>query len=471
MKKEEKKIIKNIVLGLDLEESLKQYADFMIEKTYIFSLIRLMLQYYTMQEIIIEEEERLDSFLEENLQEIHKIIESILLSEELNQELYKKALININNIRDHATQTVRVLTAYVDALERYEHVMNRVEYEILEQTYKMDIEELKERIFSYILRDKSPLVMNNKIKTIIKELPVRMTKSRFFDILNDALAIYNASDISEVNNFIDMLRSTAMLDKPKGYETRYSELYNLIDTLSKTDFKTLNKEEFLNLREQMLIVSENIEKLVGNYLLFMEITNNVYAALLVHPHYHSNHNEVNIVRSMLLEIHKAFIESKAISENVDEMFLEIEGTQERLGEELVQCDAVLFDIKIEHRGLAASVDERIFENLFLVEKLLSNSIFVSLEENEEETQVADTSYIMCKRDELIASLSELFKNNQKEVNRSVMAGIFKNIPVFFASSLELKEYIEYTLHHCNNESELMACAEIIEEIIDDEEWE
>ena len=82
--------------------------------------------------------------------------------------------------------------------------------------------------------------------------------------------------------------------------------------------------------------------------------------------------------------------------------------------------------------------------------------------------MADSDYIASKRDELINLLTAFFKKHPKEINRAVMSSLFSNMPVLFNSQQEIKDYIEYSLNHCNNRSELMACAKILEEMMAEE---
>ena len=65
-------------------------------------------------------------------------------------------------------------------------------------------------------------------------------------------------------------------------------------------------------------------------------------------------------------------------------------------------------------------------------------------------------------------LTAFFDKHAKEVNRAVMAALFSNMPVLFNSQQEIKDYIEYSLNHCGNASELMACAKILEEMMEEE---
>ena len=54
------------------------------------------------------------------------------------------------------------------------------------------------------------------------------------------------------------------------------------------------------------------------------------------------------------------------------------------------------------------------------------------------------------------------------MNRAVMASLFASMPVLFNSQDEIKEYIEYSLGHCGNSSELMACAKILDDLMAEE---
>ena len=100
-------------------------------------------------------------------------------------------------------------------------------------------------------------------------------------------------------------------------------------------------------------------------------------------------------------------------------------------------------------------------------KLSSNSLFISFEQQEDDLLPVDTSYLFHERDQFIEELDDFFKNHHKSVNRAVMAAILGNIPVFFNNQEEIKEYIEYALVHCNNQSELKATALILETLMNE----
>jgi hypothetical protein len=201
----------------------------------------------------------------------------------------------------------------------------------------------------------------------------------------------------------------------------------------------------------------------------MEIINDLYAALLALP-YEKNENDVTIVcADMLKGLHDAFISEGEIPETVDEGFMQIEGVQEELGEDILQYESILNEVMTQHSDTISWImSDKIFNSLSLISKLMSNSLFVDLEKGEMAESAADMEYVTAKRDELVVLLTEFFGSHPKEVNRAVMAALFSNMPVLFNSQQEVKDYIEYSLNHCSNAGELMACAKILEDMMEEE---
>ncbi|MDE5864054.1 MAG: hypothetical protein K2H34_06895, partial [Lachnospiraceae bacterium] len=218
------------------------------------------------------------------------------------------------------------------------------------------------------------------------------------------------------------------------------------------------------------VTTTRLTELVSNYLLAVELVNNLYAAMLAGPYQKNEERETQICISMLEGLHSAFITNGEIPEFVDEGFVEIEGVQELLGEDIMQFESILPDVISDNKDtISRLMSDEMFERLLRISKLLSGSLFVNLEGDERgKEESADTEYITAKRDLLVGQLTEFFDTHAKEVNRAVMAALFSHMPVLFNSQQEIKEYIEYSLGHCGNPSELMACAKLLEEMMAEE---
>jgi len=468
MKKENRTILKDIMQNRDLDTNIPAYGNLYINAAYEYSLIRLVLDYYTMKEVEDELGAGLDDDLSSVLCEIHTILFEALLSEDMKTE-HTEMIKRVDALRDRLTKKMTILTAYTDALQIYEYVLNRVEYGITGETVEVEESSLAAKVYQYLFSDNDKMVVNSKIQMVTGQLPIRMTKSRFFDYLTDTLNIYNGSDKSSVDDFVAMLKSTALLELPEGYGKEYKEIAKVIKLLEDTDYKALNLEQFKALMEQFSMTAAHLSGLVSNFLLVMEIINNLYAALLAKPFENNGEESVSTCVDMLKGLHDAFVSAGKIPDLVDEGFMIIEGRQEELGEELMQYESILPDVLGEQADTVSwMMADLIFENLDKISKLLSSSLFVDLKRKDAVSGVADSDYIISCRDGLVGLLTAFFEKHPKEVNRAVQAALFSSMPVLFNSQQEIKDYIEYSLNHCNNRSELMACAKILEEMMAEE---
>ncbi len=465
MNTEDRRIIKDIKRRKDLEINLPAYGNAYLNAAYEYSLIRLVLNYYTMKEVFDEGGSIMsDEPLISSLESVHTIIfEALMNDSEID---YEDCIKRLEEVRNELTDRMVVLTAYTDTLQIYEYVLNRVEYGITGNTYDVDVDSLSEKLFKYIFNDDDKMVVNSKIQMVTAQLPVRMTKSKFYDYLNDTLNIYNGSDISSVDSFVDMMKSTAVLEKPKGYGELYPEVAKLIEQLENTDYKMLNIDTYHALMEQFSLTTVHMTDMVSNHLLMMEIVNALYSVLLALPYQRNENTSVSACVSMIGSLHDAFISQGKIPSSVDDGFALIEGVQEHLGEDILQFESVLQDVLDESKDdISWIMADELFSRLDKISKLMANSLFIDLTDDNINNEPADQVYIANKRDELVEAFSAFFEQHTKEVNRAVMGAVFSNMPVLFNSIQEIKDYIEHSLTHCSNESELMACAKILDEMM------
>ncbi|MGN0437698.1 MAG: hypothetical protein ACI4F4_04185 [Lachnospiraceae bacterium] len=469
MKPEDKKLIKDIMHNKDVERNLPVFTGAYTNLVYEYSLIHFLLNYYTIKEV--EDDTSgisVDETLDHVMDDVHTLVYELLMSDEMH-DLPDVIVNKLDDMRNLLTDKMTVLTAYTDGLQLYEYILNRIEYKITNQQYDVDVTSLAARVFRYLFQDNDKMVINSKIQLVTSQLPVRMTKNRFYEYLTDTLNIYNGSECISVDEFVERLKSTVLLVKPEGFGVDYPEIAGMIHTLEEIDFKSLDLCSYQAIMEQFAVTTNHLTELVSNYLLVMELINNLYTIALMVPYENSKKECVMSCKHMISGIHDAYVSGGSIPSFVDEELIQIEGVQESIGEDIVQYEAVLPEMINAHKEIIeCSMLDKIINCLQLSSKLLSNSLFVSLKDVSDDLGVADADYINKKRDELVSLLSEFFGSHQKEMNRAVMASLFSGMPVLFNSQEEVKQYIEYSLGHCNNDSELMACAKILEDLMAEE---
>lgn len=110
----------------------------------------------------------------------------------------------------------------------------------------------------------------------------------------------------------------------------------------------------------------------------------------------------------------------------------------------------------------------VMENFAKITKLVSGSIFVEFDDEDEKHEIAGLEYIEEKYGQLEKQLTELFDRSEKPVNRAVMAHILSELPVFFGNVEEIKNYVYRSLNACTDLAEKAAVVQILESMMQEE---
>ncbi len=465
MVKNIKKVIKEINNKINLEQNLSILSNNLITSYYNYSMVRLTINYFTYYEVITESTKAEEKEISKNLVVVNDIIKNNLLKQ-LDPLKRQDVVKSISDIRDEIIKKMKVLTTYTDILQIYEHVLNRIEYKFVDEFIDKSDEELAEEIVSYIFSNKDTVVINDKIKDVIGQLPVRLTKAKYFDYISDSLSLYKTAQKSSINDFVYMIRSSAMLDRPEGFGEYFPVLYSFYLELKDVNYKDLEKNECKNLSDKIKLSAEYISSLVNMYVQLQELVNDLYVILLSEPYILEEVGEDSkVCKRIISEINKNY-ENKSsdiIDESIAELLTLLEGRQEAIYEEYAPLESVLFDIKTNHMELVQSLMlSNIYNCMFTIEMLLSTSIFIELDELKP-TDIADFDYVENVKNNLIKELTEVFSQNPMVVNRAIMSNTLNKLPVFFVSSQDTKNYIVDSLKQCNNKAEKTASINIIRE--------
>lgn len=98
---------------------------------------------------------------------------------------FLKTLKSQKKLRDGIIEKVQDLTCYVDKFNIYEHALNRVEYRFRDDDYPSGYsdENITRRLMQFILEDEDNMAINRKISQVIGQLPVRLTKNKFSNVI------------------------------------------------------------------------------------------------------------------------------------------------------------------------------------------------------------------------------------------------------------------------------------------------
>ncbi|MBP3544073.1 MAG: hypothetical protein J6J86_07580, partial [Lachnospiraceae bacterium] len=278
------RIAKEIENRKNLEINLPKYMNTMISAYHRYAHIHLSLNYYTWGAMLTEERNAPES-VKTLAGKLNQIIRVQVMQGFLPEEL-SKGIEEIDNIRSEIMKNMQILTGYTDFLQLYEYVLNRLEYRFNDAEFPVDYsdEDFAKKIIEYILSDRDNVVMHTRISEAVGQLPLRMTRQRYFEIIRESFFLYLGEEKCNFDDMVYMLRTCAALEEPKSADGEWEELYAIYQTIKKTDFKEITAEGCKKLTDQLVYAADYIERMSNLYMIMQEVVNDVYIILLSMPY-------------------------------------------------------------------------------------------------------------------------------------------------------------------------------------------
>lgn len=465
-----KELVHNINKGKNLDENIPFYKNILSDVYNQASLLHITMEYYVLYELLQEKKGEENAYLQEVIEVVNQVVSTAFSEERLTDEKRQELLDLLRTTRTDVIGKMKILTMYTDKLSIYEHVINRIELKYGAEIATADVEVFVQKVCQYIFSGKDNVVINESIKEVLAELPVRMARSKYFQLIEDSLSVYKGSDKSAVDRYIYMLETSAMLYEPEGADQYFVEIKEFTERLEKMYFSALSEPEFHMVCEELQEKATFISEVADLYVSIQSVLNHLYCYLSsLSQQDFTDTSDVACV-DIIRGVSSLFVEGswKEIPEEISDKLVQTEGKLEKLAEDLIQLESVLMDVcigkeeKLEELGLAAD-----FRKLEVVSQLISMSgTFVEFEE-ETQDELADETYILEQTGKLLAKLKDQFSKNEICITRAVIAATISKFPVFFTSSEEVEEYVRESLERCTDDAERQASMNVIASIMED----
>ncbi|MCH5252629.1 MAG: hypothetical protein J1F22_06620 [Lachnospiraceae bacterium] len=463
--RELKKLIHDIHRGKNLESNLKRYREAAVRIYNDYGALELTFSAFTMLQEIMEEKSELAAKEEKVIERICKALGG------LGEENCRFAdwIPVMEALRQEITDKMDLFTAYTDRLICYEYVLNRMELKFLpekelkKRLEEIDDEEFLQRIMAYLFGSKDQSVIQEKVQMVIGQIPVHMTKNKLFEKISEAMTLYKDGDKTSVENFIYMLRTSAMVYEPGKSPGEYPEFEEALDRLEKADYDAIEEAEYERLVEVLEKSAKAIHEITDFYYSMQKVVNGIYALCLSMPYLEE---ETKLIRAI-----KSIWRCYAGKEYREEMLIPLEGRIEDCVEKTSYLEAVLFEIKSSYKKELSQWEmTSFFEDFSRVANLLSDSLFIDLEQAAKEEK-ADSTYIRQRSEELFEELSAKFSQVSRPVRGAIMGQILEKLPALFQNTDEVQEYIRVNLLGCQNKAQKCVVMEILWDLIQEEqEW-
>lgn len=416
----------------------------LLSAAYRFSYSRLVLNYYMFYESL-EEHPELAGLIRDKEAKLAPILEGFLAEgEEQNDDCLTQQL---DGLRGQNGKAMEILSAYGDCFSIYEYVLNRIERRFEKRDpFSQTPEEFVSRVLDSLSTSNDASILDSRMRSLVAQLPIRYTRQKFYGMVHDRLSVYIGADQKGLAGLFYMLRTAAMVQLPEEMAEAEPELAEVLERLKAADYRNLDAAGYAACRESFRQGLELFHQKSDIYLLFENIIDDLYVLLISRREAMTDVSEAQVFEKILTGVRTLFAEGgvRPADESLTESLTKLEGIQESAVPRLQFSE------------------KETDSDLRKLERLLSDSPFVELEEEEDGSLPADRHWVDEKTKEFCGQLEELFTGMQKPVVRAVMASVLAQLPMMFRSVDELREYAEGSLLACTDFAEREACMEILE---------
>ena len=264
---------------------------------------------------------------------------------------------------------------------------------------------------------------------------------------------------------------------------KYSDLYEIYLEVKNINYSGIDEKTFYDAENKLRFAGDFIEKETNIYMMLAGLINKAYVMIIAGAYTDNTTDEIRNAINIIEKINENFYNEDYITleEDITDRFIFMEGTPEELQNIIQAVEYVLDNIRNDYTDVVKSImADKIYQGLFICEKLMTDSLFIDLKNeygifdkktdkdtvNDHENDIDIEKYLNEKRDGLVEELMGFFKNNQKQVNRSVMSLIISRLPVFFNNITEIQDYVYNSLSNCTNKAEKAACIEIVKSLME-----
>ena len=450
-----KKLHSNKEVGDLLPEYLKQ--SMILHDGY--TRIKLMMEYYMFYEVVTEDINPYIAMAKEMITSLNETVGQAM-SDTLDDTQRKQLVDHILAMRTEVIDRMQVLTGYVDCFVVYEYILNRIQYRFDEKEVLPEDTAFAQEVMNFIFGSNDNVTINDNLRVVLGQLPMRMTRSHYFDLIKNCISVYKGSEIESLEGFLYMFRTSAMLYKHPAQEQYFTEFAGVLQELMEADYEHMDRTLYELYAEKVRVSASKLNDLSDLYMQIGQIINGVYTLVVTEP-YCVDEEKMTVVDDVIRGINALFLEKEIDLWQREDLLTEedrlnwlaeklpaVEGQQEKLYQSVNVAEAALDELlegraeEIEAAGLSDA-----FIKLHHLSQLNSSSVFAPLE-SQESAGIVTAEIAEQETEKLLSELKELFQGRSRMFRRAIMAATVEKLPTFFKSAQEIADYMMNALNQC-----------------------
>lgn len=198
-------------------------------------------------------------------------VKDILIS--INDVLNEDSIQKYNRIQElitytnHTSKLFRIAYGYVTELNILTFIVEEQYH--LEQFKRsnisaLDYNQFYEECYSFVFNNSNPKKINNKLREVLKHIPIRVTKDKFFDYIEKSISEVEIDESPEaIEHFFSLLKQQFIGKSIEGYGVFLPDIASSIDSFHARDLLQLKENEIENLWEEIEIIGDTLTNIIN----------------------------------------------------------------------------------------------------------------------------------------------------------------------------------------------------------------
>lgn len=360
-------------------------------------------------------------------------------------------------LRNRMILAMQTVTSMTDCFGLYEYALNRIERRFVEDTSAVTVpeEELVGRLLRYVSEGVQSDTSAQRIQKIVAEMPVRYTRQKFYEMVQEGLMAYAGSDAAALSDMMYQLKSVSAVDcinrKPDGDPV----LLEYLGFLEELPWKDMSTGQYREAVDRIVLAGERLYRQSDDLVMIQELVGDLCVLeLTAESADHGMETEVH-ARAILagLLAWKEENGREGIPDSVTELLSHLEGMQEQYYNQYQRLSSVREDCGEEYK----------------LDILLSTSIFASLDQVCAGGTVSGEDVVRTAK-EFFAELNPVFDAVPRLVSRAIMAAVLSYLPFYFQTIGEFEEYLRGSFQACEDLKEKETCRELLMQMMESEDY-
>ncbi len=455
------RLIKDLKNGNNPEENLGAYSQWMFSSYERLALGRFALDFTEKYDLLAKDE---DGIARKVLGTVTQITRDLTSSK---TGAFTGDLAKLDEVRTKVIQTMDTMEEYLHYFQLYEHIFNRLSYKFEESLSVIDVREMTEKVMAYITQKQDAGMVNERIQAVFGELPLRLTTSKFFELLEKSCLCYTGARNDMAEAFFARMERCASLPVLDRLNRSESQLYAIAAQFKGAEPAEATKDECRDFTAKLAVAATMVAKELGNGLDLLDMINDLYILLIVQPYKVHPSPEWDRLCGILSAYLKAVDSGDFL--DIDEDILgglskTVEGEQKYMGEHMMMEDALEEIYEKNKRCIDGMMLGGVFTALRTAQRLFMPGSRVDVTELATYATVGqETVADMIRRLEEVYDRS--FKSCGQLMKRSLIAMAFDQMPVAFDRLEDVRDSIRQSLEGCTQQYELAAVENILTDMM------